>query len=93
MFLFELIGDIIFDGWFEFLNWIIPVNKFNKFTRVLIKSIIGIFTFVIFLVLVLGISMLFSGEFEIGLFTILIALVLSLPQIVVGIIIRVVFKK
>ena len=30
MFLIELIGDMIFDAWFEFLAWIVPTNKFGK---------------------------------------------------------------
>ena len=93
MFLIELIGDIIFDAWFEFLAWIVPTNKFGKFTRILIKTIVGIFTFGIFVIIVLGIFMIFSGELEIGLFTILIAIVLSIPQIIVGIIVRVVMKN
>ncbi len=93
MFLIELIGDIIFDAWFEFLVWIVPANRFGKFARILIKTIAGIFIFVIFTLIVLGIFMLLSSELEIGLFTILIALGLSILQIVVGIIVRVVSKN
>ncbi len=93
MFLIELIGDMIFDAWFEFLAWIVPTNKFGKFTRILIKIIVGIFAFGIFVLIVLGTFMIFSGELEIGLFTILIAIVLSIPQIIVGIIVRVVMKN
>ena len=84
---------MIFDAWFEFLAWIVSTNKFGKFTRVLIKTIVGIFTFGIFVLMVLGIFMIFSGELEIGIFTILMAIVLSIPQIVVGIIVRVVTKN
>ena len=93
MFLIELIGDMIFDAWFEFLAWIVPTNKFGKFTRILIKTVVGIFTFGIFVLMVLGIFMIFSGELEIGLFTILIAVVLSIPQIVVGILVRAASKN
>lgn len=93
MFLIELLGDMIFDAWFEFLLWIVPSNKFGKVARFLIKSIVGFFVFVIFILVVLGVFMLFSGELEIGLFTILIALGLSIPQIVVGIIVRVFSKN
>jgi hypothetical protein len=93
VFLIELIEDVIFDAWFEFLAWIVPTNKFGKFTRILVKTIVGIFTFVIFVLTVLGIFMIFSGELEIGIFTILMTIVLSTPQIVVGIIVRVVTKN
>ena len=93
MFLIELLADMIFDAWFEFISWIIPANKFGKVARFFIKSVVGIFIFVIFVLVVLGVFMLFSGELEIGLFTILIALGLSIPQIVIGIIVRVVSKN
>ena len=48
---------------------------------------------VLVVLMVLGIFMIFSGELEIGIFTILMAIVLSIPQIVVGIIVRVVTKN
>ncbi len=89
MFLIELIGDAIIDAWFALMQWIIPEKMPGKHTRIILKIIVGLFTGILFLSVVLGVFAIISDDADtkqMGRYMVFIPLAISAVQIVVGII-------
>lgn len=96
MFLIELIGDAIIDAWFDVMQWIVPERVVGKYTRIIIKIIVGIFTCLLFLSMLLGLFAIVSDDpytKQLGKYMIFIPLGVSVLQIIFGIIVRIITKK
>ena len=94
--LFELIGDIVIDMWFAVMQWIIPEVKLSKHARNILKVMVGVFSCLLFITIVLGLFAVISDDVytkHIGKYMIFIPLGISFVQIFIGIIIRVISKK
>lgn len=96
VFLIELIGDAIVDMWFAAMQWIIPEKLLGKGVRIILKLIIGVFSFLLFITMILGVCALISDDpftQQIGRYMIFIPLGVSVIQIILGIIFRAITKK
>ena len=94
--LFELIGDIILDMWFAVMQWIIPEKKFSKHARNVLKVIVGVFSCLLFITMVLGLFAVISDNVytkHIGKYMIFIPLGISAIQILIGIVVRIISKR
>ena len=94
--LFELIGDIIFDMWFAVMQWIIPEKILSKNAQNILKVIVGVFSCLLFIIMVLGLFAIISDDAytkHIGKYMIFIPLGISAVQVLIGIIVRIISKK
>ena len=94
--LFELIGDMIFDMWFAVMQWIIPEKILSKHAQNILKVIVGVFSCLLFITMVLGLFAIISDDVytkHIGKYMIFIPLGISAVQILIGIIVRIISKK
>ena len=95
-FLFEIIGDLLFDMWFAVMQWIIPVKMIGERARYILKIIIGIFSCLLLITMVLGLFAIISEDTytkQIGKYMVFIPLGISAVQILIGIIVRSISKK
>jgi len=92
---FELIIDLIFDGWFSVMAWIIPEKHFGKAATIILKVIVGIFSCALLTIFLIGVfGALFTEATIIDLWQwIFIPLGFSLVQIGLGIIVRINTRK
>lgn len=96
MFVFELIIDFILDSWFDLMELIVPAKSIGKRARIILKTIVCIFTLLLFITLIFGIFAIFSDDpytCLIGKYMVFIPLCISAVQILLGIIVRVIEKK
>ena len=94
--LFELIGDMLIDMWFAVMQWIVPEKKLCKLTRRILKVIIGVFSCLMLITMVLGLFAIISDDAytkHVGKYMIFIPLGISAIQILIGIIVRIISKK
>ena len=94
--LFELIGDAIIDMWFAVMQWIIPEKALTKYVRSILKVIIGVFSCLLFISMVLGLFAIVSDNVytsEIGKYMVFVPLCISVIQISLGIVVRIISKK
>lgn len=91
--LFELIGDLIFEMWFAIMQWIIPEKILSKRTQNLLKIIVSVFSFLLFIITVLGLFAIISDDVytkHIGKYMFFISFGISVVQILIGIIVRII---
>ncbi len=95
LFPFELIFDLMMEGWFSLMQWIVPEKMFSTGFRIFLRIIIGIFSAVLFLLFIIGILGAIATEATIfDLWKLIfIPLGLGVVQIVLGIIVRCTAKK
>ncbi len=96
MFLLEFIVDAIIDMWFAVMQWIIPEKLLSKGVRFVLKLVIGVFSFLLFITMILGVFALISDDpstRQAGRYMILVPLGISAVQIILGIIVRSIAKK
>jgi len=94
--LFELIGDLLIDMWFAVMQWIVPEKILCKRTRSILKVIIGVFSCLMLITMVLGLFAIISDDAytkHVGKYMIFIPLGISAIQIVLGIIVRITSRK
>ncbi len=94
--LFELIGDMLIDMWFAVMQWIVPKKILGKRIRSILKVIIGVFSCLMLITMVLGLFAIISDDAYtkyVGKYMIFIPLGISAIQIVLGIIVRITSKK
>ena len=92
----ELIGDTIVDLWFAAMQWIIPKKLLSKGVRIVLKLLIGVFSFLLFIAMILGVFALISDDpstRQAGRCMVFIPLGISAVQIILGIIVRSIAKK
>jgi hypothetical protein len=91
----ELIFEEILEGWFTLMCWIVPTRHLGQKSRVAIKIIIGIFSFALFLIFTIGVLGAALTEATVmDLWKpIFIPLGISILQITVGLIVRVIARK
>lgn len=88
--------DSVIDGWFALMQWIVPEKTLGKTARTIIKIVVGIFSLLLLVCMVLGIVALLSEDAytrQVGKYMVFIPLGISILQIVLGIVVRVVGKK
>ena len=94
--LLELIGDMLIDMWFAVMQWIVPKKILGKRIRSILKVIIGVFSCLMLITMVLGLFAIISDDAYtkyIGKYMIFIPLGISVIQIVLGIIVRITSRK
>ena len=94
--LLELIGDMLVDMWFVVMQWIVPEKILGKRIRSILKFIIGVFSCIMLITMVLGLFAVISDDAytkHIGKYMIFISLGISVIQIVLGIIVRTTARK
>lgn len=95
-FLPELIFEAILEGYFTLMQWIIPQKWIGKHFRTALKIIVGIITFFLFLIMLLGILALISDDAytkSVGRYMVFVPLAISTVQILFGIILRIISKR
>ena len=92
---FELIFELIINGWFSLMQWIVPQRRLGKTTRIILKIIIGIFSAVLFVTFLIGVLAAALTEATVmDLWKLIfIPLGISLAQIILGLIARIVTRK
>ena len=92
---FELILELIVDGWFSLMQWIIPKKNIGKSTRLALKIVVGIFSgalLIVFLIGILAAALTDATVMDLWKW-IFIPIGISLAQIILGIIVRIVTRK
>ena len=95
-FLPELIFDSILEGYFALMQWIVPQKWIGKHFQTALKIIVGIITFFLFLIMLLGIFALISDDAytkSVGRYMVFIPLAISVVQILFGIILRIITRR
>ena len=59
---FELIFDLIFDGWINLMQMIVPERTSNKNFRIILKILVYIFTSVLLFSIVIGLFALILND-------------------------------
>ena len=93
MFIFELIIDSIVDCWFDIMEWIVPKKSIGKIARIILKTVVCIFTLLLFISMIFGVFAIFSDDpytHLIGKYMVFIPLCISAVQIFLGIIVHIV---
>ena len=78
------------------MQWIVPQKQIGKRFRIILKIIVGTITALLLITMLLGIfAMISADEYirHIGRRMVLIPLVISLVQIIIGIILRTIERK
>ena len=90
--LLEIVFEGICEGWFYLMQRIVPNKMKNKKVRVLLKILVGIFSIALFMSVVIGVIFIFSNDGpskSIGRYLIVIPLIISVLQIIAGIVIHI----
>lgn len=92
---FEALFDLIINGWFSLMQWIIPEKYLGRTARFILKIIIGIFSAVLLLIFLLGIlaAALTDATVMDLRKLIFIPLGISIAQIILGVIVRIFTRK
>lgn len=96
LFPLELIGDAIIDGYIYLMEMIVPEKVLGKGMRIALKIIVGIFTVLLLFMMLLGLIALWSEDKdtrELGKYMVFIPLGISVLQIALGIIVRMITKR
>jgi len=95
-FLLEFIFEAVLEGYITLMQWIIPQKRIGNRFQIILKTIVGIVTGLLLITMLLGIfAMLSADEYivHIGRYMIFIPLAISLFQIIIGIIMRIIARK
>ncbi len=95
LFPFELILDIIFEGYISIMQWIIPERYIKKGFKTVLKVIVWIISIVLLVILIIG--LLAALHPEVTVFDlwklIFVPLAIILVQIILGVIVRFIVNK
>ncbi len=92
----ELLFDGILEGWFYLMQWIIPEKMQNKTVRWILKAVIGLLSILLMLCMFLGFFAMLSDDpdtHKLGKYMVYIPLSISVFQILLGIIVKIINKK
>lgn len=92
LFPFELLFEVVIEGWFYLMQLIIPKSMQNKTVRIILKLTVGVFSFLLALCMLLSFFDLISDDYYthlLGKYLLFFPLGLSIIQIVFGIIVRI----
>ena len=92
----ELLVDAIIEGWFYLMEWIIPERYITRTVRIVLKVFVWILSSLLFVIMFLGVFAIISPDPDIhllGKYMIFIPLGISVIQILLGIIVRIISKK
>lgn len=91
----ELLVDWIFESWFSLMQWIIPEKRFSKKTENILKVIVFVFSMVLLVTFIIGMlaaALTEATVLELWKLT-LLPLGISLVQIILGVIVRIVKRR
>ncbi len=92
----DLLVDSIIEGWIYLMEWIVPERYISRTLRIVLKVLVLIFSYLLLFVMFLGVFALISDDAytkQIGRYMVFIPLGISIVQILLGIIVRIVSKK
>ena len=92
----ELLVDGIIEGWFYLMEWIIPERYITRTVRIVLKVFVWILSSLLFVIMFLGVFAIISPDPDTHLFgkyMFFIPLGISVIQILLGIIVRIISKK
>ncbi len=95
-FFVELFLEIILYGWFALMQLIVPKRYFNDRFERIVKIIVGIITALLFIGMIIGLIFMFVDDIglqDLGFYIFIVALGVSIAQIIAGIIVRILVKK
>ncbi len=95
-FILGLIVDLILEGWFELMQFIVPDKMASRAFRSFLKVIVFIFTCVLYCSMFFGIiAMINPDEFvhKLGMYMFFVPLGISIVQILIGLIVNLKKKK
>lgn len=92
---FELIFDLIIEGWFSLMQWVVPKKTISTGFCTAFKILIGIYSAILMVIFIIGILCAIATELTVfDLWKLIfIPLGLSVIQIVLGIVVRCITKK
>lgn len=100
MFPLEWIFDLIFDCWFSVMQWIVPKRTYGRTARILLKTLVVVFSCALLFLMLIGIFALISASAsrdpfvrQIGRYLVFVPLAISGVQILLGIIVRRITKN
>lgn len=96
LFPLEFLIDSIIEGWFYLMEWIIPERYISRTLRIVLKICVWIFSTVLFMIMVIGFFAIISDDADtkqFGKYMFFIPLGISIVQIVIGIVVRIISKK
>ncbi len=92
----ELLVDGIIEGWFYLMEWIIPERYITRTVRIVLKVFVWILSSLLFVIMFLGVFAIISPDPDthlLGKYMIFIPLGISVIQIFLGVIVRIISKK
>ena len=91
----EYLLELIIDGWFSLMQWIIPKKCINKGIKIALRIIVCIISFVLLVILIIGLlAALLTEATILDLWKLIfIPLTIALIQIILGIVVRYVINK
>ena len=92
----EFLGDCIIEGWFYLMEWVVPERYISRTFRIILKVLVWIFSALLFFIMLLGIIAILSSDPDthlLGKYMFFVPLAISVVQIALGIIDRIVSKK
>ncbi|HOA81043.1 MAG TPA: hypothetical protein PLI11_03045 [Clostridia bacterium] len=92
---FELLFDLIIEGWFSLMKGILPKKTYSTGFYVVLKIIIGIYSMILLVIFIIGIlSAILTEATVFDLWKLIfIPLGLSIAQIVLGIVVHYITKN
>lgn len=92
---FELIFQLIIEGWFLSMQWIVPERFSGAVTRMILRIIIGIFSVVLMVIFLIGIfGAAFTEATVLDMWKLIfIPIGISLAQIILGAIVRAISRN
>ena len=95
LFPFDCLFELIIDGWFSLMQWIIPQKQLGRGTRLLLQIIIGVFSAVLLITFCIGVlGAIFTEATALDLWKLIfIPLGISIVQILIGILVRLTSRK
>ena len=91
----EYLLELIIDGWFSLMQWIIPEKFINKGIKIVLRVIVWIVSFALLVILIIGLlAALLTEATVFDLWKLIfIPLAISLVQIILGVVVRYVINK
>ena len=91
----EYLLELIIDGWFSLMQWIIPEKFINKGVKIVLRVIVWIVSFALLVILIIGLlAALLTEATVFDLWKLIfIPLAIVLVQIILGIVVRYVINK
>jgi hypothetical protein len=91
----EYLLELIIDGWFSLMQWIIPEKYINKGIKIVLRVVVWIVSFALLVTLIIGLlAALLTEATVFDLWKLIfIPLAIALVQIMLGVVVRYVINK